>query len=140
MGGRGGGSSRANNAAPAAATGVTEGSPEVEFEQWLKNPKPIQAFTFEASDGNDKVRLGLPDREALVAKEGNRFVVRDDTTDEVLLRASSRANVFRSMSRFYGMPIVHTDKNLNTTTHGSRAPNLRDTSAAALYRHRQRGG
>lgn len=129
MGGRGGGSSRPAASSAAAA----DPSPADEFRRWLGNPRDISSSAFEASDGKEKIRIGLPDREAIVSREGKFVIARDDTTDQQLFSAASPEGIFRQVALAYGAPVVHTDQRLRKKSYGTRAADLKATPMAKKY-------
>lgn len=125
MGGRGGGSSLASKARPAAAS-----QEEKEFRQWLANPFPITADQIDDPQVPNKVTLVLPDRNGIIERlSPGKSVIRDAQTDQIIFTGKSDPDLYRKVSAFYHAPVEFTPISGRTKRFGEQGK--RYTSPAA---------
>lgn len=130
MGGRGG-SPNATTQAPSRTP--MEG--ELEFRQWLKRPRPAAANMVDDPDVANKVLLDLPDRGAYIDRKSYSAgpVVRDFSSDDVLFQGRSDPDLYRQISKFYGVEVHYTnERTFATKTYGSKG-DIRTSPAARKY-------
>lgn len=129
MGGRGG-SPNATTQAPTRQP--MEG--ELEFRQWLKRPRVAHADMVDDPNIRNKVILNLPDRGAYIDRHSySGPVVRDVSSDDVLFQGRSDPDLYRQISKFYGVQVEHNNERTGTTTMYGTKGDPRTSPAARKY-------
>lgn len=108
----------------------------IDWRRWSANPRPIQAYTIPQDDDNgqfEKHGAVLPDRNVLISKNGRRLELIDSVTDEVLFTGSSKPDLWRQVSAYYGAPVDYEHEGTHKRQTFGQAGDPMTAPAAAKY-------